>query len=274
MVKRILLISIFLIFRIYADDSPFMFVFVDDKTESKIGEFPYTRDIYAKAIKVASESGAKAVVLKYFIDELKDKVSDIELSNSFKEIPVFLQCRLDIKQDHPNQLPDRFLTPEITFNKANNIISGNSGWIPHEVFTDNCYDVGFVDIYSHKINQYLPVIGLYHNIPIKSLAIKIFEYLFSENIRIEDRKMIFKGNTYKLTSRYEYELRLSNKEKLKIYSLIDLLENRIERDELLEKIVILGYGGNNQGLITTPIGELKAHEYFGYVLLSMYYDFK
>jgi len=46
-----------------------MFVFVDDETESMIGKFPYTRDIYAKAIKVASESGAKAVVLKYFIDE-------------------------------------------------------------------------------------------------------------------------------------------------------------------------------------------------------------
>jgi len=274
MVKRILLISVLLIFQVYADNSPFIFVFINGKTESKIGEFPYSRDIYAKAIKVASKNGAKAVVLKYFIDEPKDKASDIELSESFKQIPVFLQCRLNITQDNPNSLPDRFLTPEITINKSNNILSGKSGWIPLKIFTDNCYDVGFVDIYKYKSNQYFPIVGLYRNIPIKSLPIKIFEYLFSEEIKIEYRKMVFRDNSYKLNSRYEYELRFNNQVQLKIYSFIDLLEDHIGRDELYEKIVILGYSGDNQGLISTPIGELKAHEYFGYILLSMYGNFK
>jgi hypothetical protein len=274
MIKRILIISALLIFQIYADNSPFIFVFIDGKTESKIGKFPYSRDIYAKAIKVVSKNGAKAVVLKYFIDEPKDQIGDIELSESFTEIPVFLQCRLNITQNNPNILPDRFLSSEIAINKPDNIISGISGWMPLKIFSDNCYDVGFVDIYNRKNNRYCPILGLYQNTIIKSLPIKIFEYLFSENIEIENRTMIFRNNSYRLTSKYEYKLTFSDKVQLKIYSFIDLLEDKIGRDELSGKIVILGYGGNRQGLITTPIGELKAHEYFGYILLSMYGDFK
>ncbi|MCG2716641.1 MAG: hypothetical protein L6422_10280, partial [Candidatus Marinimicrobia bacterium] len=135
------------------------------------------------------------------------------------------------------------------------------------------YDIGFVDMYKHINNSYFPVIGFYHNIPIKSLPIKIFEFLYSEEIKIENKKMIFRGNTYKLTSELEYKFTFPNKDRFIKHSFVDLLEDKIDKNELSRKIVILGYDGDNQAAFKTPIGELKAHDYFGYVLLGMYDDF-
>ena len=86
--------------------------------------------------------------------------------------------------------------------------------------------------------------------------------------------MVFRGNSYKLTPEFEYKFTFPDKDRLKKYSLADLLEDKIDRIKLSGKIVILGYDGDNQAVIQTPIGGLKAHDYFGYVLLAMYDDFK
>ncbi|MBU0712850.1 CHASE2 domain-containing protein [bacterium] len=273
MIRKTLLIAIFSLLHIYAEDSPFTFIYVDIKTENKIGAFPYSRYIYAEAIKAASKNGAKAVVLKYFIDEPKDKNSDVKLAESLLELPVFLQCRLNVPENNPNELPKNFLSPEINIINSPNILAGNSGWIPLEILSENCYNVGFVDIYPHKNNFHIPVIGLYKNFPIKSLPIKIFEFLYSENIGIENRKLIFRGKSYKLTSELEYMFTFPHKERLIKHSFVDLLEDRIDKKELSGKIVILGYDGPHQAAIKTPIGELKVHDYFGYVLLGLYDDF-
>lgn len=271
MIARISLLL--LAIQLYGSSLPFVFVYVDSITEAKIGAFPYSRDVYVEAINIAAENGAKAVVLKYFIDEPKDSLADMKLSESLTRLPVFLQCRIGIQQETPNNLPIRFLSPELKDAKTKYILAGNSGWMPLEILSKNCHDVGFVDLYTAD-NPNCPMLAYYHNTPIKSLPIKIFEFLYAETISIDGRKMSFMGKTYKLTSKLEQKITFPDKKRLKKYSFVDLLEDNIDKAELSGKIVILGYDGDMQSMINTPSGQVKAHDYFGYLLIGLFDEFQ
>src|ERR1700741_1748893 len=84
---------------------PFAAVFVDDATEQALGPFPYDRGLYAQAIESLRQAGAKAVVIKYFLDQAKPGDGDDQLAAEMKKIPVLLQARLDNSESHPNPLP-------------------------------------------------------------------------------------------------------------------------------------------------------------------------
>ena len=51
---------------------PFAVVLIDRRTEEALGPFPYVRAIYAKTLESLSNSGARGVVLKFFIDQPKE----------------------------------------------------------------------------------------------------------------------------------------------------------------------------------------------------------
>src|SRR5205085_2750182 len=89
-------------------DSPFVAVFIDTKTEKRLGPFPYDRAVLAKAIDKAVESQARGVVLKFFIDKPKTADGDRALVVAAKRTKLLVQARLDDSEPNPNPLPDRF----------------------------------------------------------------------------------------------------------------------------------------------------------------------
>src|SRR4051812_42825563 len=83
---------------------PFAVVFIDVKTERLLGPFPYDRSIYARAINKAASSGARGVILKFFIDQPKGEAGDRALVVAVGGTKVILQAMLDDKEAAPNEL--------------------------------------------------------------------------------------------------------------------------------------------------------------------------
>lgn len=71
--------------------STFAFVMIDDESETRLGDFPYDRAMYAKAIDACARAKAKGVVLKFFLDRPKSVEGDNALGVSMRQLPVVLQ---------------------------------------------------------------------------------------------------------------------------------------------------------------------------------------
>ena len=56
--------------------SAFVPVFIDARTEARLGPFPYDRAVIAEALTALEKLGAKGVVLKFFLDQPKGKGDD------------------------------------------------------------------------------------------------------------------------------------------------------------------------------------------------------
>jgi CHASE2 domain-containing sensor protein len=74
-----------------ASRSPFIVVFIDAKTEKALGPFPYDRAVLAKAIDKTASSGARGVVLKFFIDKPKTPDGDRALIQSARSTMLLLE---------------------------------------------------------------------------------------------------------------------------------------------------------------------------------------
>src|SRR5215212_6630734 len=86
----------------------FAVVFVDERTEARLGPFPYDRSVYAKGIERMGELGARGVVLKFFIDQAKTREGDEALAAAMGKVKVVLQAQLLTAEERPNRLPERF----------------------------------------------------------------------------------------------------------------------------------------------------------------------
>ncbi len=122
-------------------------VLIDQKTEQKLGLFPYERDVFAKGIERLAQLGAREVLLKFFLDAAKNKNEDLQLAHAMIKIPVTLQARIDDSEQNPNTLlPRHQLKKE--FKKVEGKIHGKSGWLPITKFSQNAHAVGFIDSIS------------------------------------------------------------------------------------------------------------------------------
>ena len=97
---RLLTVPFLLVLLWYADlapgdvpaRSPFVFVFVDAKTEKALGPFPYDRLVYAEAMERAAAAGARGVVVRFFLDLPKGENGDKALTTAMTKTKVVLQA--------------------------------------------------------------------------------------------------------------------------------------------------------------------------------------
>ena len=148
-------------------DVPFLAVLIDVKTERTIGKFPYDRAVLAKAVEKAADSGAKAVVLKFFLDQRKTPSGDTALAQAMRKVNVVLEARIDNSKVHPNTLPARFA---VRPSGNGNVVGGTSGWIPIPQFSEHAKAIGFVDTVSA---DRIPVIERYGERYVPALCTRI-----------------------------------------------------------------------------------------------------
>lgn len=172
--------------------TPFVVVFVDAKTEAKLGPFPYDRKIYADAVRALRNNGARAVVFKYFLDQSKSEEGDAALEQALKLLPSFLQARLDPSEKNSNPLPRRFTIQNVS-GAFDNTISADGGWIPLEKFAQACKGIGFVDIRYPGKPLKIPLVERYKGNVVPSLQLRIAQFIFGGKIRAVDGKYITVG---------------------------------------------------------------------------------
>jgi acid stress-induced BolA-like protein IbaG/YrbA len=268
-----LIIFCLLINNVYAENenSVFNLVMVDKETEKKMGNFPYDREIYAKAIKILKQNGAKAIILKFFLVTPKTEKGDNILSNTIKDIPVFLQASIDINQKISNNLPENFSFRNIK-GDLKSIFEGKSGLIPLEKFSNNSFDVGFVNV---RDTDFVPLISNYNGKIYKSLYFSIMSYIFPNNLYIESgSKLIINKKNIKLNEFNEVKIDFPLKDEINYISFANLLDEKFDKKEFKDKIIILGYDGEKSPKLETKLGLINAHRAFYYQLQGIYQKIK
>ena len=244
--------------------SSFVMVMFDNPTETRLGSFPPDREQYASAISVLKEYGAKAIVMKYFLDQNKSALGDNAFAESLNLLPCFLQAHVDNSEAHPNPIDVKFSIK--IANATNKMITGNSGWIPLEQFLKNAYDIGFVDMRKADL---VPMFEKYQNSIYKSLWFSILQYALP-SLQV-DGKYLSNGSKKAVIDEYgEVSVRYPCEDKLDYISFYSIVQRSIDKSSIIGKIILIGYDGNNIGYLDTPIGKIKAHRAFYYCLQNLY----
>ena len=231
-------------------ESAFVAVFIDARTEARLGVFPYDRAVSAKALLAFEKFGAKGVVMKFFFDQPKG-AGDDTLANAMTKLPVVLQARCDDTEAKPNPLDARFsmaVTSQMLF-----AVACKAGWIPLPKLQKPAADVCFIDRPAGV--DVVPMLERYQDRAVKSLYGCALA-LAGKSMPTADRSGLLKVDLRK-SPRYE------------VISLLDVLDGKVDRARIQGKVAVFGYEGKLADMFDTPIGRLSAHHAFMANLLAL-----
>ncbi|HET6251548.1 MAG TPA: CHASE2 domain-containing protein [Tepidisphaeraceae bacterium] len=245
---------------------PFVVVFIDDKTEARLGPFPYDRAVYGKAVDVAADEGARAVVVKFFLDKPKTAIGDEALARAMTRIPVVLQARIDDSESDANELPDRFV---LNFQPGEkwDVYSGQSGWIPLPLFSRVGADVGFIDI---RALDSVPLVERYRGKYVKSLFLSCLEAATGEKTRFAGKQSVQLGSRrVQLNDHGESAASYPDRDDMPSISFADFVDRK-PHASMKDRVVIIAYDSSRFEAIDTPMGKVRPHRVFYYALGSLY----
>lgn len=241
--KTLSIMSLFLVSLAHA--SPISIIYVDEATEKKIGDWPISRDYYAKALKIIfDDQRARIAVLKIFLDS--DKPQDDVLAETLKKYPYVYTQALAVEEDErwKDKIPLKVLGPN-TFNYEDS----NSGWFPNKKLAPHFRGVGLV---NGKDNEKEENVGFYI---VNSIQKKIYPSL-PLLLSAEWRKEKLSFNPSKLNKDGSISMPpFPAKLPWKTYSFIDLLEQKIPKNDLQDKMVFIFYNGKKSSPLKFPEGK-------------------
>lgn len=243
-------------------------VLIDQKTEQKIGAFPYQRDVFARGVEKISQMRVKGILLKFFLDSHKDRNLDHQLANSFKKTPVTLQARMDNAERMPNKLLVKHELGK-EFLAISSKVTGNSGWLPISEFSYDAKAVGFIDSISPVL-----FVETYQNKAVGSLYFYALESIFGMKFKVENHQLFFGRNKVPLNSKNEYEYDWVSQRKVDYISYVDLMDGEVDTSKIEGKYVIFGYNGAKIHQVPTPVGMMNAHIAFYQSLMSLVSSFE
>ena len=229
--------------------SAFVPVFIDARTEARLGPFPYDRAVYANALTTFEKQGAKGVVLKFFLDQPKGNGDDA-LARAMTKLPVILQARCDDAEANPNPLAARFSTP--INGQANFAVTCKSGWIPLARLQQTAANVCFVDQPAVDV---APLREGYQGRAVKSLYSCAIELARAQVLAADI------DGTRKID--------LAKAPRFDVISLVDVLDAKIDRNRIAGKIVVFGYEGPKAAMFESAIGRISAHRLFVTNLMAL-----
>jgi adenylate cyclase len=247
--------------------SPFLVVFIDSRTEASLGPFPYDRSVLANAVEMAAKLQARAVVLKFFLDQPKSEKGDLALAEAMKHIPVVLEACLKNDEQFPNPLPERFFVSGLGADTQS--ISGKSGWLPIPAFAAGAVDVGFVDI---RTTDAIPTFEEYGGRPVKSLATCCLELAVGGHAKIIPGKLFtIEGRSASLDAYSQVHIELPTRDNLEYVPFLDFIRGGVAANYIKDRVVIIGYDGQGMPTVSTPVGKLKLHRAFCFGLIAAYW---
>ena len=242
----------------------FAVVFINEATEARYGRIPLERSLLAQAVDNASKAGAKAIMIKFFLDQARTATSDQQLATSIATTPVLLQARIDPSEHNPNELPKRFTLPETDYSTA---ISGDSGWIPLPAFAEHAHDVCFVDFDDSPV----PVVETYQGKTVKSLLLCAAELAIGQKAIITPSKSLAIGQyTAPLDALNRVTVTSPTLPTFTSLEFNQLIDGTHPTSALQDKVVIIAYEGANIPTVKTPFGDIGLHRRFVQLLQTFY----
>jgi hypothetical protein len=249
-------------------ETRFTLVLIDAETEASLGEFPYSRRVYADAIVQLQKYEARATALKFFLDQARDEEGDRALEEAMAKakMPVLLQARLSNDEASTDNLDPRFaMEPPVA--PPATPLGGERGWMPLRRLQNHASSVGFVDI-DQPFR--VPVVEMLGTRVVKSLQLALLEAAYSSRAKWLDRHTLAIGR-YALPVGNDGQLPISvpKESRLESISLIRVLRGNAKAEMLRNRVVVLAYDGTKMPMIATPSGDFRADRLFWHGLLSM-----
>jgi hypothetical protein len=243
-------------------------VLIDDKTEKRLGPFPYDRSIIAQAIRACRKQEVKGVILKYFFDQPKSTSGDEELAQALKTLPVLLQARLDPDETHPNPLPNAAIFPGFQ-GKGDKLLGADSGWLPLPALARTAWGLGFADMRGEREVLLVPMVERYRGKPVRSLTLAALQLIFGGTpVVVEGKRLDYNGKSLPLNTYSEARIELPSTDDSSPISFADLIDGKV--NQLKGRYVVLGYEGSQDPKFNTSIGRIGAHRLFFYGLRYLY----
>lgn len=216
-------------------------VYVDAKTEKALGEFPLKRSEYAKFLKSVKSYNPKIVILKFFFDLKKpeDSVLIKELKNHNN---VYTQAA-SFKGEKPIEMDLSGYEIDTDKTKKNGFVTT---WFPYKDMAKAYRGVGFVngieDVKQRA--QDFEIISSYNGKLYPSLPLLL--YLHDKGINAKVRKgfLIVGDKKIKLEKNYGMKLKPKKSGSYKSYSMIDVINKKVEKENLQNKVLIVFYKGD------------------------------
>jgi CHASE2 domain-containing sensor protein len=247
--------------------SPFQVVLISDADVEQFGgRFPLPRRQLAAAIAAASRAEARAIILKFFIDQpANNPDDDAALAQAIKQAkrPIVLQANVGSTEGVSRRIPERFIRKDLP--QTGDFIRGSKGWLPLALFTDQAAAIGFID----GLNP-APLLESYQGHTVPSLFLVALELALG-NASFEPGRVTLGTKTIPLSGG-KIPLPYPQHDDLKPISLSDLLAGKVDR-QLKDTVVIIGYDGKYMDTFPTPIGRIKKHRLFFYELELAYAAF-
>jgi CHASE2 domain-containing sensor protein len=230
---------------------PIVIVYVDEKTEKKLGdEFPISRGHYVRFVKAIQTYKPEAVILKVFFDSNKKgdtKFSELQAYNVFTQAAAIKD-----KTEFTGNISGSIANNEFGLAENKSVI------YPNKNITNGMDGVGFVDAPTNK--EGLPysfyLLRSYKGKVYPSLPLVILEH-------VKKSKAILKQNSVvvddvdvaydkKGIMNFEYN---KDRSLYKTYSFIDVLEKKLPVDTFNNSIVVVFYKGKKLPPIKAYNGE-------------------
>lgn len=231
---------------------PISIVYIDEKTEKVIGDFPVKRNHYVDLVKKIQKYKPHAVVLKFFLDSRK---KEDRLFNEIKKYRVYTQASaVKDSSEYKGKIKGSLGENKYNFEDNKSVI------YPNKRILRNLDGVGFVDAPTNSKGQpysfYL--VRSYRGELFPSLPIKILEDIKMSPASINSSGVRVGKKTIPMNNKGIFDFDYDKHTGLyREYSFIDVLDQKLPLDTFKNHIVVVFYKGKK----LAPIKATNEHHY-------------
>ena len=245
-----------------ADPEPLtVFVAIDDASAATLGPFPLDRAVYARAIEAARDQGARAVALKFFLDQPRAPESDRALTEAERELPVLLQVQ-GAADDGGRPLPDNLIRDDWDLGRTPQPLKMDAVELPLPRFAGAARALGFVDARPDSLARKVEIAGLVHGRAIASLQVAIVEAAIGRHGVVADNRLQLGISTFGLDAEGRIDCDAFAGPPPRVFGIDALLAGSIPPDAVRGKVVVLGYLRKDSPTVDLAGAKVPVHEVF------------
>ncbi len=237
--------------------SRFVFVNFDEASASKFGDFPNRAGV-AKVLSLINEAAPKAVALKFFYDSAIVDDETQQLVAEMAKGRVMLQASITQESPTTKFLDDRFYFTG-SLHTVNPEISGSQGWIPNPKISEKAQKVCFVNVITP---ERIPMLALFQGKLVKSLYACLLEAAFDGSMKLEPGLARFGRHGILIDTTGSNTIKLNDLSLHETISALDIIEGRVGKTRLHDKVVVVIYTGRKSPVATVGNSKAKVHQVF------------
>lgn len=239
------------------------FLVIDDDSLARLGPMPIDRVNYAQAISNARKAGAKAVVMKYFLDT--EKSSDPLVQAAMLELPVLLQAGFDKNGKLESfQALEKFTRNASDLRDISHPYRTRALELPNPTLLGAGNALGFVEARLSKQHNKIESFAVLPNGKIlPSLQLLLAETAIGTQAKVHGHVLSLGKTHFILDEEGRITCPYMRSPTPLAIPILQLLDDQLPVGSLSGKVVVLAYMRRDTPKIrVSPSLEIPIHEYF------------